>query len=72
MVAGIRHLLDEGISIVGKVASFAPGRIEPILARNLQSLLRDRQMRYVCLVGSGPSPFLDSWCVICWTLCLDD
>ena len=47
MVAGIRRLLDEGINIVGKVASFAPNRIEPILARNLQSLLRDRQTRYV-------------------------
>jgi transcription initiation factor TFIID subunit 1 len=45
MCSGVRRLLSEGISIVGRVTSFAPARIEPILARNLQCLLQDRQAR---------------------------
>ena len=47
MCAGVRRLMDEGIQIVGKVHSFHPARIEPILARNLQSLLQNRQNRSV-------------------------
>lgn len=47
MCAGVRRLLDEGINLVGKVGSFDASRIQPILASNLQSLLRDRQARCV-------------------------
>lgn len=45
MCAGVRRLLDEGIDLVGKVGAFAPGKLEPVLASNLQRLLQQRQER---------------------------
>jgi hypothetical protein len=45
MVAGVRRLLDEGISLVGRVAYFRPECVEPILSRNLQRLVEIREDR---------------------------
>jgi hypothetical protein len=45
MCAGVRRLLDEGINLVGKVASFSPARIDPILQTNLQTLAARRSER---------------------------